>query len=533
MAGQWHSSAVARLLPRLRVAVLALGLAASSCIYSPKLLDCKVRCGEGNSCPAKTTCENGFCRPDDATGFCACSPGEERACGGGQGECLPGVQRCGESKTWGACLGEIKASVELCDNKDNNCNGALDDMVSDAPPCGRTQGVCSGKVQQCVNGSYPGFCDDAEYGPDYQPTETRCDMKDNDCDGFVDGKAPVHLVNTTTSYALVGIDGGYALGWADDVGALTVLYARFYDEGLRPVGSLMPLGSSDAGVTLRGVSHGSRAYFSWEKDTNYDVHGAIVDRANPGVVTPLPGLPRADAMGGVKLGANAATLLGAYPVDAGVGILEWPMDGGSFNARIYVPPQADLTEVSYLNVSSGGSTIAYEIDFYSDLDAGTTDYDYILMRPDGFGYHVGPYVWYQSAFLDTVNNRTQMAYWGSCNYSIFFFNCVKSYLTANFGLWAMNSSNVDVRVLSDPTAITHAHAASTASDWVLAWVESTKIFIGTPVPAAKSIRFRNVDIDGGVATSVQIANSGGDFNAIVYSSNLSTGSLEGVLSCGP
>jgi hypothetical protein len=186
-----------------------------------------------------------------------------------------------------------------------------------------------------------------------------------------------------------------------------------------------------------------------------------------------------------------------------------------------------------VGVSTAGSTIAYEIDFYSDIDAGTKDYEYVLMRSDGSGYQIGPYVWNEGSFLDTRGNKAQMAYWGSCNYSIFFITCVKSYLTVNFDLFAPSSSSVDVRTLADHTAISDAHAAVTPNDWVLGWVEHTGLYIGTPLPAARAIRFRGVDIDGGVAASVQIANSGADFNALVYTSNLSTGSLEGVLSCAP
>ena len=533
MRPRWHSSTPVRPSSHLlRAALMSLCLATGSCIYAPKLLDCKVRCGEDNLCPTGTTCDNGFCRPDDADGFCACSPGEERACGGGVGECLPGVQRCGDSTLWGVCLGEVKPTVETCDGKDNNCNGQVDDQVSDAPPCGRSKGVCAGKMQQCINGSYPGSCMDSEYGPDFEPIETRCDTKDNDCDGFVDAKPPRHLVDSSDSYALVGLDGGYALAWSATAGnGLTQVHLRFFDNALQPLAPQQLLGQADAGLTVRGVGTGDRAYFAWEKD-NLDVRAAYVDRSAPTVVNPLPALPRPDAVGGLRFGGNGDRLVAAWPIDAGVGILEWPSDGGSYQLRYFTPLTPMTYEVSYLNVSSQGNHISYEVDFYTD-DAGSTDSDYILMRTDGTQYHVGPYVGPDNAFMDTRGGKAQSAYSGYCNYSFFGFTCVKSYLYANFDLMALSSSNIEVRTNSDPNAIYGGHAATAPADWVLAWIENTSIRIASPVTQARTIRFAPVDIDGGIATTLRIANSGSDFNAIVYQSSLVTGSLEGVLSCAP
>jgi hypothetical protein len=51
--------------------------------------------------------------------------------------------------------------------------------------CPLQQGVCSGSYETCTNSQWPG-CSASNYGPYYENPETSCDNKDNDCDGSVD-----------------------------------------------------------------------------------------------------------------------------------------------------------------------------------------------------------------------------------------------------------------------------------------------------------------------------------------------------------
>ena len=117
--------------------------------------------GKDNDCNAKT---------DDGI--------VSKSCGSSVGECAAGKTQCQSGKT--VCIGETGPKPELCDKKDNNCNGIADENPIDVGgPCGNVQGECKAGILKCVNGGK--VCSGA-----VGPKAEVCDGKDNDCNGKID-----------------------------------------------------------------------------------------------------------------------------------------------------------------------------------------------------------------------------------------------------------------------------------------------------------------------------------------------------------
>lgn len=107
------------------VLILALGLSGCS-FYAPTIADCTLACGEGG-CPGGFTCRGNFCRPTSGPDVdCACRAGSSEACGTDVGECAFGQRTCSASGEWADCAGGTGPTEELCDGKDNDCDGLTD-----------------------------------------------------------------------------------------------------------------------------------------------------------------------------------------------------------------------------------------------------------------------------------------------------------------------------------------------------------------------------------------------------------------------
>lgn len=95
--------------------------------------------------------------PNGCVGFYTynqCEAGTTRECFSdarskvGKGDCKAGKQTCQDNGAWGECKDQVLPKDETCNNKDDNCDGTIDD--GDICPQGQ---VC--KKGACVKGTLP------------------------------------------------------------------------------------------------------------------------------------------------------------------------------------------------------------------------------------------------------------------------------------------------------------------------------------------------------------------------------------------
>jgi hypothetical protein len=99
------------------------------------------------------------------------------ACGTGVGDCRPGRNACVGGMV--VCAGNVGPRPETCDSRDNDCNGMIDDGIASAGTCGSMVGACRQGALRCVGGSLQ--CQGA-----VTSTAERCNGLDDDCNGVVD-----------------------------------------------------------------------------------------------------------------------------------------------------------------------------------------------------------------------------------------------------------------------------------------------------------------------------------------------------------
>lgn len=172
--------------------------------------------GECAQFPGELECNPAFGQPDEPITICSTDPngsdprdipelcdGKDNDCDGltdedysvgptfacvGEGECPVGVWECDGfyDRVCSTNPGGTQYIYvpESCDGRDNNCNGSIDENYFIGVPCDG-EGACGMGTNVC-KGTDDYICSTEPGGPDNEATYETCNGEDDDCDSFTD-----------------------------------------------------------------------------------------------------------------------------------------------------------------------------------------------------------------------------------------------------------------------------------------------------------------------------------------------------------
>lgn len=201
---------------------------------------------------------------------CICKVGETRDCYTGasgctqqsdgsytctpSSPCKAGKQACVNGQWDKTCQGEVVAQAEQCNNIDDNCDGKIDENLSEKCYTGKTgtenQGVCKEGIRTCTNGQWSSCVGEVV------PGQESCDGQDNDCDGQIDnqpgGNNPLEQPCTTSCGN--GVESCQNGKWVNCTAPTTC------EPGSESIAESSPETSGDAGTNDTGVSPDADCY---------------------------------------------------------------------------------------------------------------------------------------------------------------------------------------------------------------------------------------------------------------------------------
>jgi hypothetical protein len=165
-------------------------------------------CGDGG-----LVCRRGFCVVDLELTPGACLVGDGVVLNGDRTDCYTGpegtldVGRCraGEQECFNgeltSCLGEVLPRVEMCNGRDDNCDGVVDNLEEVA--------CDTGMLGRCMEGRLMCRGSLAACEPVHEPRKEECNGLDDDCDGVVDNDVSMPCYPQGESGCVEQADGSF------------------------------------------------------------------------------------------------------------------------------------------------------------------------------------------------------------------------------------------------------------------------------------------------------------------------------------